>query len=377
MDAEKQKNNPSNRIDEESLRNLQNNLGEIKAVDQAGQQVQEELAKQAPISEEEARRLILEDKRRTEQSLRESNQKGKRIMIAVLVVAAILCVLGVVFAMVIGGQKNDDQGNTDQPGNSVGMGDQQKPDEPEETGPVEIGVNDALVQKLYRHFDVTNGMVYVDEAVLNGDFSEIALGVAALNTDKVACKVEPTEEVLQERYGDLLTQVEINEVMEMSRECYDATAVNKKAQEIFGVALNLQDGAKFGSFTAGGQPHYRYDAENEEFYYDLTPGGGVMPKVAHNLERAERQGNYIYLYDVAGQTEECYIETTRKTCAGPVGESMWNYDLGAYDPKYVIDYELTDENILSHADDFARYKWTFSKNTDGNYVLEKLERVGE
>ena len=54
---------------------------------------------------------------------------------------------------------------------------------------------------------------------------------------------------------------------------------------------------------------------------------------------------------------------------------MWNYDLGGYDPKYVVDYELTDGNILNHADDFSRYRWTFSKNIDGNYVLEKLEKL--
>lgn len=375
MDAKNQKNNQANREDEELLNKLQNNIDEIKAVDAAGTEVQEELAKQAPISEEEAKRLILEDKRRTEQSLRESNQKGKKIMVMVLVVAAILCVLGVVFAMMIGGQENESSNNPERPGSNTGVSNGQTPEEPEEEGPVQLVVNDALVQKLYHNLDVTNGMIYVDEAVLNGDFSEVALGVAALNTEKRLCKKQPTEEIIAERYGVLLEEIDAKEVLEQSRDCYDVTEVNKKAQEIFGVALNLQDGAKFGSFTAGGQPHYRYDAENEEFYYDLTLGGGVMPKVAHNLEKAERQGNYIYLYDVAGQTEECYIESTRKTCAGPVGESLWNYELGAYDPKYVIDYELTDENILSHADDFARYKWTFSKNTDGNYVLEKLEKL--
>ena len=83
MDPKNQKNNPINRKDEEFLKSLQGNLDEIKDVDTAGAKVQEDLTEQAPISEEEAKRLILEDKRRTERSLKESGQKGKKIMIAV------------------------------------------------------------------------------------------------------------------------------------------------------------------------------------------------------------------------------------------------------------------------------------------------------
>ncbi len=376
MDPKNQKNNPVNRKDEEFLKNLQSNLDEIKDVDTAGMRVQEDLTEQAPISEEEAKRLILEDKRRTERSLKESGQKGKKIMIAVVIVAAFLCAFGVVFAMIVGGQKNDAEDGVEQSDNDVSAGEEEKPDEPENNDPVQMAVSDALVQKLYHNFDVTNGMVYVDEGVLNGDFSALALGVAALNTEKKSCKKVPTEEILEERYGDLLEQVNVAELLEDSKMCFGAEEVTKKAQEIFGKTLSLEDGAWFGSFTADGQPRYKYDAENGEFYYALALGdGGVMPKVAHNLERAERQGNYVYLYDVVGQVEECYIDNTRKTCAGPIGVSMWNYDLGGYDPKYVVNYELTDGNILNHADDFSRYKWTFSKNIDGNYVLKKLEKL--
>ena len=62
MDPKNQKNNPINRKDEEFLKSLQGNLDEIKDVDTAGAKVQEDLTEQAPISEEEAKRLILEDR---------------------------------------------------------------------------------------------------------------------------------------------------------------------------------------------------------------------------------------------------------------------------------------------------------------------------
>ncbi len=330
-----------------------------------------------PLSEEEAKRMMAEDARQTEANLRNVNSdKHKKTIIAAVIVAVVLCLGMLVLALVLGNKGKNSEETGDNGGSQV----EEKPEEtekPEEDGPVEIAVSDALVRKLYRNFDVTNGMMYADEAVLNGDFRGVALGVAALNTEKIACRVVPTEEDLRSQYGDILDQQGLNEVIEESKKCYDAAEVNKKAQEIFGVALDLQDGVKFGSFTAGGQPHYRYDAENQEFYYDLVPGGGVMPTVVHNLEKAMREGNYIYLYDVAGQMEECFIDNTRKTCASPVGESLWNYELGGYDPKYVIDYNLTNENILEHAEEFSRYKWTFSKNTDGNYVLEKIEKVEE
>ena len=97
MDPKNQKNNPINRKDEEFLKSLQGNLDEIKDVDIAGVKVQEDLTEQAPISEEEAKRVILEDKRRTERSRKEAGQKGKKMMVGVVMVAALLGGGGVVW----------------------------------------------------------------------------------------------------------------------------------------------------------------------------------------------------------------------------------------------------------------------------------------
>lgn len=89
--------------DQRFMRNLENNVDEIKAVDAAGVAIQEDIAKQAPISEDEAKRLLAEEKRLAEIEYGKAQGKSKKILVTVLIVAAVLCVFGAVFALVIGG----------------------------------------------------------------------------------------------------------------------------------------------------------------------------------------------------------------------------------------------------------------------------------
>lgn len=145
--------------DEQFARKLEDNIEEIKATDAAGRQVQENLAKQAPISEDEAKRLLTEEKRLAEIEYKNAQGKGKKTLMIVLVVAAVLCVLGGAFAIAMANrgdeEKKDDQGgvNVDDGdkeqvgGNSPGGDDTQVSDEV-----TELSLDNALVQRLYSDF---------------------------------------------------------------------------------------------------------------------------------------------------------------------------------------------------------------------------------
>lgn len=59
-----------------------------------------------PIDEAEARRLLREEKQRVETGLNAADKRGKKVLVIVLIAAGILCVAGLVFAMVMRG-RND------------------------------------------------------------------------------------------------------------------------------------------------------------------------------------------------------------------------------------------------------------------------------
>lgn len=67
------------------------------------------------ISEDEARRLLTEEKQRVETGLKRADKRGKRVLIIVVIVAVILCVAGLVIGVVMreedGGGKREEVGN--------------------------------------------------------------------------------------------------------------------------------------------------------------------------------------------------------------------------------------------------------------------------
>jgi len=61
------------------------------------------------ISEEEAKRLLAEEKARIERGWKKSDMKHKRILVTVVIVAAVLCIIGAVFAFMAGENKGNEE----------------------------------------------------------------------------------------------------------------------------------------------------------------------------------------------------------------------------------------------------------------------------
>lgn len=332
------------------------------------------MAGRRPISEAEAKALLMEETQKTEKKLAKAHKNNKKIAIIAVVVAVVLCAAGLALAFMMG-NNGDESNDTEKNDTPVVDGGEEKPEEPEDEI-VALDVNDPLVQRLYGNFDVANGQVYGIEEVFQGKIpDDFMMSVARLNVPGVACKLEPADEVLEERYGSEAIQMwGLDEIRQASQLCYSGTATLEKVQEIFGKSFTLEDGVLTGSFTPGGQPHYKYDKANDEFYYYMMPGGGIGPGIVHALYAAEKDGDSVYLYDVAGLLYEGYLADGR-TYAIPFDESLINEGTDEKKAEYAIDYDLNDETILLHKDDFSKFKWIFVKNDSGEYVFTGLEKV--
>lgn len=59
------------------------------------------VSKPLPISDTEARLLLQEETRKTQQTLHDQEQKSKKLLKIVIVIAVILCLAGLIFALVM------------------------------------------------------------------------------------------------------------------------------------------------------------------------------------------------------------------------------------------------------------------------------------
>lgn len=217
-----------------------------------------------------------------------------------------------------------------------------------------LGLDNILIQRLYRDFDgATDGAsqisrFYTDEDTMEGVPEETLMTQIAmyiLRTDP--CRGEYAE-------GDI---------------CYDGERVAFKIEERFGKKIEFVDGEALPNGPCG---LWIYDATYQEFHSastDCTEDPTVS--IQRQAYAAERKGNDdLYLYEiVVGKVGDQYYKLTDVNQDGQI-----------------VDFEqplenLTDEdgeiNLVSNRDKLDKFKWSFRRTSDGNYVFAGLERMNK
>ncbi len=320
-----------------------------------------ETAGRRPMSEAEAKALLMEETQKTEQKLAKAHKNNQKIAIIAVIIAVVLCVAGVVLALVIGNRTEEDKGgDKGQIGTPVADEDEKKPDGESEEPKDEIvamSVDDPLVQRLYGNFVNVGGAYsstldfYTDKNVQNGKVDkmmmlDIALGNSAQRGKD--CKAKHYVESGTQSY----------EVGEMFG-CREGKEARDKVQEIFGTVIELDDGDKTGEYCGA----WMYDAQNDEFYVpSLGCGGSCLYALTRELTGAERYKNNIYLYETA------------------YGGSCLN--LTTVDGTVIAEAKLDDNgsivenvDVNDYRDKLEQFRWTFTKNESGEYIFTGLERV--
>lgn len=316
------------------------------------------------ISEAEAKMLLMEETRKTHQKLNDANKKNKKLLAIVIVVAIVICVAGVGIAVILGGNKgNNDQtqssGSTDQSQVDTSKP-EEKPDEPTDDGMTDISLEDERVHVLYDNFGILSSAdmfsFYSDPTAFSGFLNnKYLIGVAFGNIERQTCKMPSTSEELTKRYAEQMAQGLSTEVeAAYGLGCYSGEDLRTKAQEIFGRTVNLE-GVEFPVLG------WQYSPEYDEIYAvpnvgsdGFGPGKGYIRGLYG--AKQDKDGD-IYLYEVVAETSG----------SGLICAKTGTYCEEEYDP--------TLENIAAHREDFNQYKWYFAKQIDGNYVFEKIEKI--
>lgn len=252
--------------------------------------------------------------------------------------------------------------------------------EPEVT---ELALDDELVQKLHASFNVFPGIQgygyrsFYD--IMNGDDDELKESakivqiLASVETAK--CKMSAEHETSYDQIGF----------------CVDGGIAAEKFKEIYGYDIIHVSVSDYG-FCGGTEYFTEYDQ-----YFNGTACGGAGPSSLKKwLYRAEKDENHIYIYDLAEIwaaefADENSYEAIRNIhchtdmkCSSIVSERK-DGELMDIPSNVVLvedvddvdryDASLTKVYFSKYADQLDQYKWTFTQNSDGNYVFTGLEKI--
>lgn len=267
--------------------------------------------------------------------------RGRKWLVWVVLGVILVALAGVGIWMVIGRQSAE-------PGVGEGPGDTAMADkEPEGRDVVtELALDDELVQRLYGEFDRVglsmSGTIdfYADGS--DGDLDKSMMIAVAMPSvageSNTPCRGE---------YDGMI-----------GPGCYDGETIRQRIKHIFGEDVSFEDGDRNGNMTC----RWEYSEKNDEFYGLVGCGGTCLYGLGRILDRAERDSDRLYLYETA------YGET----CQGLYhvnGDVIAEVEFDA-DGNLVSGYVFDD-----YKDQLDKFKWTFVKNTEGNYIFEKLEKL--
>ena len=122
-----------------------------------------------------------------------------------------------------------------------------------------------------------------------------------------------------------------------------------------------------GLFHGSGWPHYKYDAENDELYPDIVFGGGNGPGIVAGPDRIEQEVSELKLYEIVG-----YKESYGAICAAGMDVQL---DPEAQCQQREINYELSEQTILEHKEDFSEFCWVFEQQGDGRCILKEVTKL--
>ncbi len=256
---------------------------------------------------------------------------------------------------------------------------EEKPAEPETPKVEELSLDDETVQRLYGNFESFWG--------INGfgftQFYELING-----TDEQR-KNAMIGQILLNMQGEVCTN---NSNTDMVR-CYDGDKVREGLGSLFGRQdIELTGLSEYGPCGGG-----RYNAERDEYELGFACGGSGPAQLKRWLYKAEVEGDNIYVYDLAENwaaefTDDEYVEFLRNVHCHT--DAQWQCGSLEFDgkpgslmniPSDVVLVNDSDErkydeslkrvNFLEYADELDEYKWTFTKNDDGEYVFTGLEKI--
>lgn len=147
--------------------------------------------------------------------------------------------------------------------------------------------------------------------------------------------------------------------------CYAGVSIRNKVTEIFGdedFVLNQE--ALRGQVIVNGEG-YVYFSEGDEVV-NVASGATAGSLVSRALYAAEKDATHLYLYEVVTVLGSCYFDG-------------YCYPLSADGDDTIVDENnsvaVRADNLADYKDILDRFKWTFRKNGEGNYVFEGLERA--
>lgn len=397
--------------DKQFITGLENNLDEIKAEQAAGAKVEGDLAgagqsvtaaqgtpntaqevpamntvasgqgaptmNAAPTgdfltpAEEQAQKAQLAEKRGVNVPL---------IVLIAIVILALAAVAGMAATKLLGNDEQKEPGTSIEGGGATdgGEGDGDAGDD-DSTDIEELAVDDEVVQRLWHNFDIITDPwsqtkhFYIMEGVAQGNVDNMLMTAVALSQleQKPECAGDYT---LGEDLEYSLSQYG----------CYDVEALQAKVKEIFGKEIELATGGEILNYI---NCHgWTLSEENNEIYDSIGPGcgGACTPVIKREIEKAERSGDNIYIYELA-YMESCegiYHLGTEKNTYEKEGEAVLALDslkLGEAIAQ-VTEYDeygfpTGTVNPEGYRNQFDEFKWTFTKNAEGNYVFAGLERL--
>lgn len=300
-------------------------------------------------------------------------KKKSRKGLVIGVVVGILALAGAIGAGVwLVGQKDDKQeGNGG--GNAAVV---EKPEEGEaleedvEDELVELSLDGEVVKRVYgrfssdywRNFGGLGGFYKTED-----DFNLVVMtdmkkySIALLNLKPSTCDQEHR----------LVTYVDEDRVEHYNiygndfESCYAGVSIRNKVTEIFGdedFVLNQE--ALRGQVIVNGEG-YVYFSEGDEVV-NVASGATAGSLVSRALYAAEKDATHLYLYEVVTVLGSCYFDG-------------YCYPLSADGDDTIVDENnsvaVRADNLADYKDILDRFKWTFRKNGEGNYVFEGLERA--
>lgn len=304
---------------------------------------------------------------------------AKKWLIWVALGAALLAVGGIVTWVVIASQKPEEHNPSDNP--SVSENEPETPGKLED-GAVSIDVNDELVQRLYKDFDrVIEASrpalldVY-DEGKLN-NLQKYMVALNNLSLQMTPCKNEHRLFTYTDENG--VDQYNVYEAGFAG--CISGDLIREEMTKVFGGEYDLADFAGEDVIVDGDGFVYYKDGDEA---VNVASGATIDSGFVRELYEAQRDSDHVYLYEALYRPciamsgdEECFL-------SGGIS-SDGNYGDFTYEQRYYkkngeLIEELTNAmlegfNVKDNLGLLDKYKWTFKKNTEGNYIFEKMEKL--
>lgn len=297
------------------------------------------------------------EQRRAEMPGKEERKTKRSLMVLVLLLVLTVAAVAVWWFW---GHREEEQrqdGSTGQV--ETGPSEEQKP----EAQPVELSVDDELVQRLFDEFSpVTspwdNQTAFYTKAI-SGNLDRQAVMDIAFSNVRATNGSMPAE-----CKGSYSFDTDTSEPW-MAEYCYSGEELRQEISKLFGLYYTFTENDTLSQVCP-----YNYNAINDEFYQTTICGGMFPAGVIRELYKAEKDENRIYLYELA-----TYWSQARDDCSEVcrLSDGGWDAEIEGLTVE-----ELNKAGKLSEYPEanevFDKFKWTFVWNGE-NYVFEKLEKI--